>query len=101
MSILDKDDGRVESIRDVKDTPEYKEKAKKDRKKEKLTDWENEPDVMDLKEAYTRASGPHSGHTMKVRRWLDNLNIEGSAKLQKVKNRSGVQSQVIRKLGVW
>ena len=101
MSILDKDDGSVESIRDVKDTPEYKEKAKKERKKEKLTNWENEPDVMDLKEDYTRASGPHSGHTMKVRRWLDNLNIEGSAKLQKVKNRSSVQPQVIRKQAEW
>lgn len=68
---------------------------------ENLTDWENEPTVMDLKQDLTDASSDHQGHVIDVDRWLDNLNIEGKAKVPKVRGRSSIVPKLIRKQAEW
>ena len=66
-----------------------------------LTDWENEPTVSDLKEDYQKASSHHDAHVLKVNKWLDNLNVTGSAKIKKIKGRSTLVPKLIRKQAEW
>ena len=66
-----------------------------------LTDWKNEPSVRELKQDYTDAFPDHSAHTQNIDRWLDNLNITGSAKPKTPKGQSGVVPQLIRKQAEW
>ena len=68
---------------------------------EKLTDWKNPPTVADLKGDLTEAKATTDAQISKIDTWLDNLNIEGSAKLEKIKNRSNVQPKLIRKQAEW
>jgi len=68
---------------------------------EKLTDWENEPSVSDLKQDFEDAKPAHQDHVSSVEAWLDNLNITGSAKLATSKNRSTIQPMLIRKQAEW
>jgi hypothetical protein len=67
----------------------------------KLTDWENEPSVEDLKKDYREAQSSHSAQCQKIDRWLDNLNVTGSAKIKKVKGRSNIVPKLIRKQAEW
>ena len=67
----------------------------------KLTDWENEPTLEELKQNYTDAKEDHSLHLTKVTTWLDNLNITGSAKIDKKKGRSSIVPKLIRKQAEW
>ena len=67
----------------------------------KLTDWENEPTVANLKQDYEDARTDHSDHTSNVDRWLDNLRVTGSAKVSKVKGRSTIVPKLIRKQAEW
>lgn len=67
----------------------------------KLTKWKNEPTVNDLKYDYQQATSPHSAQVGKIESWLDLLNIEGSAKMNKVAGKSSVQPQLIRKQAEW
>ena len=70
-------------------------------KEENLTEWENEPSVRDLKSDYTEALPDHKNQTQKIDRWLDNLNITGSAKPKTPKGQSGIVPQLIRKQAEW
>lgn len=70
-------------------------------KHKKLTDWENEPSIVDLKADFEAAKVDHQSHVNDVVTWLDNLNVTGSAKLTKVKNKSSVQPKLIRKQAEW
>ena len=67
----------------------------------KLTNWENEPAVKDLKQDLTEASSSHSSQVSKIREWLDNLNVTGSAKIKKRKGRSTIVPKLIRKQAEW
>ena len=71
------------------------------KERESLTDWENEPTVSDLKEDYQKASSHHDAHVLKVNKWLDNLNVTGSAKIKKIKGRSTLVPKLIRKQAEW
>jgi hypothetical protein len=66
-----------------------------------LTEWENEPTVRDLKKDYTEARSNHDAHIGQIQRWLDNLNVEGSAKIEKRKGRSTIVPKLIRKQAEW
>lgn len=65
------------------------------------TGWANEPTVKDLKQDYTDASSDHQSHVSDVDTWLDNLNIEGAAKVDSPKGRSSVVPMLIRKQAEW
>lgn len=67
----------------------------------KLTDWENEPSLQDLKLNYTDSHADKSGHVSNVNGWLDKLHIRNSAKLKASKTRSTVQPKLIRKQAEW
>lgn len=98
--MLDKPDEEIKETRSVKDV--YKNKTNNPLNKDKkLTNWKNEPTIDKLKLDYTNAQSSHSMQTAKIDSWLDNLNITGSAKLPKAKNKSMVQPQLIRKQAEW
>lgn len=69
----------------------------------RLTEWENPPKITDLKQDYQDASSDHDAQMNKISKWLDNLNITGSAKLDSSKNkgRSKIQPKLIRKQAEW
>lgn len=67
----------------------------------KLTEWEKEPTVRQLKQDLSDAKSAHESHVADVKRWLDNLYVTGSAKLPKQKNRSSVTPKLIRKQAEW
>jgi len=67
----------------------------------KLTDWENEPTVEDLKEDYNAARSDHDHYVSQINYWLDNLYVRGNAKIKKRKGRSTVVPKLIRKQAEW
>ena len=75
MPILDQPD----TVLDQSDTVEIKDLID-NTENEKLTSWENEPTLTDLKQDYTDAKSSHTTHVNNVERWLDNLNITGKTK---------------------
>jgi hypothetical protein len=66
-----------------------------------LTKWENEPKLSDLKQDLLDATPHHETHTTDIDNWLDNLNVTGSAKIQKLPGRSTVVPRLIRKQAEW
>lgn len=68
---------------------------------EKLTDWEKEPDVRDLKQDLENARPAHQSRMQDIQRWSDLMAVRGSAKPTKVKGRSSVQPKLIRRQAEW
>ena len=69
--------------------------------KVKLTEWENEPSVQDLKKNIDDASNDQNLHLTNVDRWLSNLHVTGVAKPPKVTGQSSVAPKLIRKQAEW
>jgi len=69
--------------------------------KVKLTEWENEPSVQDLKKNIDDASNDQNLHLTNVDRWLSNLHVTGAAKPPKVTGQSSVAPKLIRKQAEW
>lgn len=68
----------------------------------KLTSWKKEPTVAELHWDFQQAKSTQAAHMTKVTEWLDNLNVEGTAKIQhKRKNRSTIVPKLIRKSAEW
>jgi hypothetical protein len=67
----------------------------------KLTDWKKEPSLLDLKNDLMEALPDHKAHVTKVKNWLDNLRVTGSAKPKKIAGKSNVQPKLIRKQAEW
>lgn len=67
----------------------------------KVTDWNNEPSIRDLKKDLEEARSAHDAHVIQVNTWLDNLNITGKAAIPKKKNRSSIVPKLIRKQAEW
>ena len=65
------------------------------------TGWKNPPKLSDLQQNYDDAKIEHDSQQAKIAAWLDNLNITGSAKRQKIAGRSNIQPKVIRKQAEW
>jgi hypothetical protein len=65
------------------------------------SEWVNPPSVEDLKKNIDDADIDQAEHLTKVKHWLDNLNVEGSAKPVKVAGRSSVAPKLIRKQAEW
>lgn len=66
-----------------------------------LPDWQNRPKLSELKEDLTAASSIHNAQKTKIATWLDNLNVEGSAKVNTPKGSSSVVPKLIRKQAEW
>lgn len=67
----------------------------------KLTKWKKEPSLQDLKKDLASAQQSHNQQIQKIKKWLDNLNVEGEAKIAKKANRSSVVPRLIRKQAEW
>lgn len=78
----------------VEDTPKV-------RKSKLQPEWENEPTVADLKQDLTDADPDNSTHKANVTRWLDNMYVEGKAKITPVAGKSSVVPKLIRKQAEW
>ena len=68
---------------------------------EAFTDWNNEPEVKDLKQDYEDASSDRDDHIKDVEGWLDNLNVTGTAKRKYRKGHSSIVPKLIRKQAEW
>lgn len=66
-----------------------------------LTDWKKEPTVADLKQDLTDAKPSHDSQVTKIKEWLDNLNVEGKAKVKVPKGSSQIVPKLIRKQAEW
>jgi len=66
-----------------------------------FTQWANEPTIRNLAQDLQDAKPAHALQVSKVNRWLDNLNITGTAKLKKRSGRSSIQPKLIRKQAEW
>lgn len=69
--------------------------------KKPLADWAKAPTVMDLKQDLADARPVHTAQITKVNGWLDNLNVEGKAKVQTAKGSSSIVPKLIRKQAEW
>lgn len=67
----------------------------------RLTEWQNEPTVLQLKQDLTDAKSYHDGEVGKIDGWLDNLNVRGAAKVNPPKGNSKIVPKLIRKQAEW
>lgn len=67
----------------------------------KLTSWEKEPLLTDLKNDLQAADQAHKAQVSKIQHWNDLTQVKGSAKPKKVKGRSAVQPKLIRRQNEW
>lgn len=65
----------------------------------KLTDWENAPELKDLKTDYDAAKIEHQTQVLKIDAWLDVLN--GVQNITVKKGRSQIIPKVVRKQAEW
>ena len=68
---------------------------------QRLTEWKNEPSLMQLKQHLEDSREIHNTQKGKIERWLDNLNIEGASKMKPVAGSSNMQPKLIRKQAEW
>lgn len=64
-------------------------------------DWKNPPTLGDLKQNLNDAQPSHDRQVTKIDRWLDNLHIRGTAKINPGAGHSKVVPQLIRKQAEW
>lgn len=67
----------------------------------KLTDWENEPTVLNLKEDFLASKPTHDTIVRKIEEWTDLLHTTGKARPKPMKGRSSVQPKLVRKQAEW
>lgn len=67
----------------------------------KLTDWKNPPALKDLKQDFQDAKPYKDAQEAKISKWLDNLNVEGDAKVNPPKGNSRIVPKLIRKQAEW
>lgn len=67
----------------------------------KLTDWEKEPSLLDLKSDFDAAKPYHDAQLIKINEWNDLRNVRNKAKPKTIKGRSKVQPKLIRRQAEW
>lgn len=67
----------------------------------KLTEWKNEPTLRQLKQDFSNAQSAHQAAVSKIDDWKDAYHCRGKYGVPKLKGRSSVQPQVIRKQAEW
>lgn len=68
---------------------------------DKLAKWDNPPKISDLLADFNLAKSSHDTQVNKIDAWLDNLNITGKARRERVKGKSNIQPKLIRKQAEW
>lgn len=67
----------------------------------KLTDWVNEPKLADIKQHLEDSRPIHQTQKTKIDGWLDQLYVDGAAKMKPNRGSSTVQPKLIRKQAEW
>lgn len=68
---------------------------------DKLTNWANEPTVLDLKNDFLLAQSFHNEQESKIHHWRDVNNVQGNSKPRTREGRSSVQPKVVRRQAEW
>lgn len=66
-----------------------------------LVDWKNAPTLANLKQDLLDAKPTHDAQVAQIKAWLDNLNVEGEAKIKVPKGNSSIVPKLIRKQAEW
>lgn len=69
--------------------------------KNKLTEWVNEPTVIDLKKDFEVARSYHDEQLGKIKHWVNLLNVTGECAFKKRPGKSSIQPKLIRKQAEW
>ena len=75
----------------------YNQETKPAVQDSKLTTWGNEPQLQSLKCDFDASKTSHDAQILKIKKWVDLLKVQGTAKIEKVKGRSSVQPKLIRR----
>lgn len=67
----------------------------------KLTDWVNEPTVIDLKKDFEVAKSYHDEQLAKIKHWVNLLNVTGECAIKKRPGKSSIQPKLIKKQAEW
>ena len=67
----------------------------------KLTNWEKEPKLQDLKADLKAAKSFHDSQMLKIKEWKDLLFVEGKEKPKVKEGKSSVQPKLIRRQAEW
>lgn len=68
---------------------------------QKMTDWKNEPSILQLKNDLLLAKTSHDAQVAKMREWADIMAVRGKHKPPTIKGRSSVQPKVVRRQAEW
>lgn len=68
---------------------------------EKLTDWEKEPSLIDLKADLEAAKSAHRAQMTRIGEWNSLMKVEGKEKPTARKGRSTVQPKLVRRQAEW
>lgn len=66
-----------------------------------LTEWKNPPKVTELRQDFKDAKPYQDAHIVKVNKWLDNLNVTGTAVVKTASGKSQIVPKLIRKQAEW
>lgn len=67
----------------------------------RLTDWEKEPTLQNMKQDLESAKSSHDSQMLKIKEWSDHLSVKNKAKPVVRKDRSSVQPKLIRRQAEW
>ena len=67
----------------------------------KLTDWENEPKLSELKEDFMSSKSSHDTQIARMDEWKDLLNVTGNERPKSPRGRSRVQPKLVRRQAEW
>lgn len=66
-----------------------------------LTEWENPPELMDLKSDLEMTKSSHDASVQKVQNWRDVRNLSNTKAAKKRQNRSAIQPKLVRRQNEW
>lgn len=67
----------------------------------KLTQWENEPSIKDLKDDFEGSKELNKEFNLKIEEYTDLRNITGKEKIKQIKGRSSIQPKLVRRQAEW
>lgn len=68
---------------------------------QRLTDWKNEPTILELKRDLEAARPSQQAQMSKIQHWQNLMDCTGTASIPKVRGRSSVQPKLIRRQAEW
>lgn len=68
---------------------------------ESLTNWVNEPDLLQIKHDFDASKPAHDSQMARINRWSELLKVSGRSKPKTVKGRSSVQPKLVRRQAEW